>query len=97
VRDELGLDSRALADPMQAAMVSAGAFASGAALPVLAGLTKMPWVIVVVALVALVLLGIAGARVGGADSRLGAARVLVGGGAAMAVTAGIGAIIGAVI
>lgn len=97
LRDELGLDVDRFARPLQASLTSAATFAAGAVLPVLAALTGAIWVIVVVALLALVALGAAGARVGDAAPGRGAARVLLGGGLAMAVTAGIGAAIGAVV
>ena len=96
VRDELGLDPADLANPVQAASASAGAFAGGALLPLLAGLSHTSWLVVVVALVALAGLGVLGARAGGAPAGKGALRVLIGGGAAMGVTAAIGALIGTV-
>lgn len=50
--------------------------------------------VVVTALVCLVLLGMAGARAGGAPMLRAAARVGIGGGFAMAVTAGVGRLVG---
>lgn len=96
VRDELGLDPEDLANPIQAALTSAAAFGGGALLPLLAGLSHTSWLVVVVALVSLTVLGVLGARVGGAGRTKGAVRVLVGGGAAMGITAAIGALIGTV-
>lgn len=93
-REELGLLDYSLARPLQAAGASAAAFSSGAALPVLALLVASTSVriavIVAVALAGLVVLGWLGARIGGAPWRRPVWRVLVGGGAAMAVTAAVG-------
>ena len=99
-RDELGLDDERRANPVQAAWASAVSFASGAILPVLAAaLTPAAGreaVCVVVTLVALALLGDLGARLGGAPRLRAAARVVAWGAAAMAITSGIGALVGAV-
>ncbi|MCZ4494568.1 MAG: protein of unknown function transrane [Conexibacter sp.] len=99
-RDELGLDEERLARPLQAAWTSALSFSLGAALPLLAvGLTpasaRIPTT-VVVTLLALGLLGDLGARLGGAPRRAAATRVVCWGALAMAITAGIGAVVGAV-
>ena len=98
-RDELGLDPQALARPLQAAVVSAASFAIGAALPILAELLtpaalRTPATLAAT-LLALLVLGMLGAQIGGASIRMGAARVLVGGSAAMAVTWLIGRLAGA--
>ena len=98
-RDELGL-AAVLARPVQAAVYSALSFTAGALLPIVAFLF-VPTVArtaagVVSALVALVVLGIAGARAGGAPMLRAAVRVSVGGGLAMAVTAGIGHLVGGI-
>jgi VIT1/CCC1 family predicted Fe2+/Mn2+ transporter len=99
-RDELGLDETRLARPLQAAWTSALAFSTGAALPLLAvALTPAGAHLaatVAVTLLALGLLGDLGARLGGAPRRPATARVLAWGAVAMAVTAGIGALVGAV-
>jgi vacuolar iron transporter family protein len=98
VRDELGIVEETRARPLQAATVSAASFAVGAALA-LAAAALAPGdsrvaVIAVVALVLLAGLGVVGARLGGASPRRAAVRILIGGGLAMAITAGIGALIG---
>ena len=76
-------------------------YAAGAALPLLSVLVAPPtWVITMVSVVSLVLLTVLGgvaARAGGAGIVTGATRVLIWGAFAMAVTAGIGALFGAVI
>jgi VIT1/CCC1 family predicted Fe2+/Mn2+ transporter len=99
-RDELGLDTQRLARPFQAAWTSALSFAAGAALPLLA-VAATPararvGATVIVALVALGLLGDLGARLGGAPRRRATVRVVAWGAAAMAITAGIGALVGTV-
>jgi VIT1/CCC1 family predicted Fe2+/Mn2+ transporter len=99
-RDELGLDEQRLARPLQAAWASALSFSIGAALPLLA-VALVPSgahvaTTVLVTLVALALLGDLGARLGGAPRRPATVRVLVWGALAMAITAGIGALVGAV-
>jgi VIT1/CCC1 family predicted Fe2+/Mn2+ transporter len=100
-RDELGLDEERMARPFQAAWTSALSFSTGAALPLLA-VAAAPasariWVTVAVTLIALGLLGDAGARLGGAPRGRAAVRVIVWGAIAMAVTAGIGALVGSVV
>ena len=100
LRDELGLDERRLARPFQAAWASALSFSAGAALPLLAvAVTPSAARVattVAVTLVALGLLGDLGARLGGAPRRHATLRVLAWGAVAMAITAGIGALVGTV-
>jgi VIT1/CCC1 family predicted Fe2+/Mn2+ transporter len=99
MRDELGLHEATLARPMQAAIVSAVGFASLSLLPLLALLVAPPSLrMVTIALVALASLGALGAvggHLGGARKGLASLRVMAGGGAAMAVTALIGRLLGA--
>ena len=100
-RDELGLDETRRARPLQAAWTSALSFSAGAALP-LAAVAATPvaarvGATIVVTLLALALLGDAGARLGGAPRRRATVRVVTWGAAAMAVTAGIGALVGTVV
>jgi VIT1/CCC1 family predicted Fe2+/Mn2+ transporter len=98
-RDELGLDEQRRARPLQAAWASALAFSTGAVVPLLAMLlVPRPGRVatcVALTLVALALLGDTGARLGGARRLPATLRVLVWGTVAMAVTAGIGALVGA--
>ena len=98
LRDELGLDEQRLARPFQAAWASALSFSTGAALPLLAvALTPARAriaVTVAVTLLALGLLGDLGARLGGAPRVPATVRVVVWGAIAMAITAGIGALVG---
>ncbi len=99
-RDELGISEQLGARPVQAALASAASFAAGAALPLgLAAIAPPADLIVWVAatsLIFLALLGAIAARVGGAGLWLGAGRVTFWGALAMAVTAGVGAMFGAV-
>jgi vacuolar iron transporter family protein len=86
-RDEIGIDPNELARPIQAAVVSALSFVVGAIVPILAvavasASTRIAATIVTT-LVALGVLGLLGARVGGAPVPKAAARVLVGGALAM--------------
>ena len=98
-RDELGL-AAVLARPVQAAVYSAVSFIVGAVLPIfallLAPAPARTVAVVVSALVALVTLGVAGARAGGAPMLRAAIRVGIGGGLAMAVTAGVGRLVGGI-
>lgn len=94
LQDELGLDVEGGARPLQASVVSALSFASFAVVPMLAlWLAPLPYRIPAMAgssVVALFFLGGAGGVIGGASFVKAGARVVVGGGLAMAVTALIG-------
>ena len=97
-RDELGISAATAARPIQAALASAAAFAVGAALPLGMALVTptgfVPWTVSVGSLVSLTVLGIVGAKAGGAGMLKAAIRVTFWGALAMAITAGIGAIFG---
>jgi vacuolar iron transporter family protein len=99
VREELGLQPGRLARPLQAAVVSAVSFAVAATLPlvliVLAPIGIRIPVTALAALTLLALLGILGARLGGARAGRAALRVTLGGGLAMGLTALIGQLAGA--
>ena len=98
-RDELGLSAASRARPLQAALASAGSFACGAILPLLVTAfapQRFRMVSIVAAsLLCLLILGGWSAKVGGADMRTGALRVAFWSALAMAVTALVGAIAGA--
>jgi VIT1/CCC1 family predicted Fe2+/Mn2+ transporter len=100
-RDELGISDSFSARPVQAAFASAGTFAVGAAMPLLTALlTPQPWLIAVVvttSIVFLALLGGFGAYAGGAPWLKAAFRVTFWGALAMAITAAVGAMFGAVV
>ncbi|HXP96881.1 MAG TPA: VIT1/CCC1 transporter family protein, partial [Telmatospirillum sp.] len=97
-RDELGISSTTAARPIQAALTSAAAFSIGALLPLLMALATPINVVVEIvsaaSLMFLALLGLIGARMGGASMLKAAIRVTFWGAFAMAVTAGIGTIFG---
>ena len=99
-RDELGLSDATAARPLQAALASAASFAVGAALPIVVVSVAPPaQLIVSVSVASLLFLGVLGAtsaRTGGAPVVAGTARVALWGAFAMAVTAGAGALFGAV-
>jgi len=99
LRDELGLSETITAQPIQAALSSAGSFAVGAALPLLLvvvvpGRSLIP-VIAVASLVFLALLGVVSARVSGTNVWRATLRVTFWGSIAFALTAGIGRLFGA--
>jgi VIT1/CCC1 family predicted Fe2+/Mn2+ transporter len=100
LRDELGISEALKARPLQAALTSAITFAAGAALPLASVIVAPPAqlliVVPVVSLVVLTLLGGLAANAGGAGVIKGSLRVLFWGAIAMAVTAGLGALFGAV-
>ena len=98
LRDELGIEPGMLARPLQAAWVSALSFATFALLPILALLVSPnAWRLVVIAgvsLAGLAVLGAFGGAIGGAPRMRAALRVTMGGAVAMALTAGIGRLLG---
>jgi len=100
-RDELGISEMITARPIQAALTSAVTFAVGAALPLLTVVVSpVAYMIPVVSgtsLVFLALLGTLAAYTGGAPAVTGAARVTFWGAIAMALTAGVGHLFGAVV
>lgn len=97
-RDELGINIDTLANPIQAAVVSAGSFTIGALVPVLvvaiasAGI-RVP-LTMIITLIGLVALGATGAHLGGAPTRRAAIRVLIGGALALAISLAIGRVTG---
>ncbi|MBZ9706242.1 VIT family protein [Mesorhizobium sp. ESP7-2] len=100
-RDELGISEVTTARPIQAALTSAAAFSVGAAMP-LAMVLVSPTVwlaatVSVASLLFLAVLGAIGAKAGGANVLKATVRVTFWGAAAMALTAGIGAIVGTAI
>lgn len=97
-RDELGISETLSARPVQAALASAGAFAVGAAMPMLTVIwAPMATLISLVSgfsLAFLALLGGLAAYAGGANIVWGALRVTFWGALAMAATAGVGVLFG---
>jgi VIT1/CCC1 family predicted Fe2+/Mn2+ transporter len=96
-RDELGISETVRARPIQAAMASAGSFAVGAAMPLLVTVVvpeaSLIYVVSGTSLLFLAFLGGLAAKVGGASMAAGAIRVTFWGALAMAVTAGVGALV----
>jgi VIT1/CCC1 family predicted Fe2+/Mn2+ transporter len=100
-RDELGITDTSTARPVQAAIASAGTFALGAAMPLLTVLfvstNKVIPTVIGSSILLLALLGGLGAHAGGAPVVKAALRVTFWGALAMALTAGVGALFGAVV
>lgn len=97
-RDELGITETTAARPVQAALTSAATFATGAALPLVMAIVLpqhfLAWGVSLASLVFLGGLGAAGAKLGGAPIGRAALRVTFWGALAMAITAGVGALVG---
>ncbi|MFC4242699.1 VIT family protein [Gryllotalpicola reticulitermitis] len=95
---ELGIDPDDVVSPWAAAFASALSFLCGGILPFLfVLLVPAPWKVPVTflaVLAALVLTGTISARIGGSSKRLGTLRIVAGGAVALAVTFGIGALLG---
>jgi VIT1/CCC1 family predicted Fe2+/Mn2+ transporter len=100
-REELGITAVHSAQPVQAAFASAGTFAVGAALPLLMAVIAPDGALVPIvagaSLVFLAGLGVLAARAGGAPAFNAAARVTFWGALAMALTAAVGRLFGAVV
>jgi vacuolar iron transporter family protein len=100
-RDELGISEITTARPVQAALTSAASFSVGAAVPLLMIVVSPRGALVPIVFAAslgfLAVLGAIGAKAGGANILRAMARVTFWGALAMAVTAGIGKLFGAVI
>jgi VIT1/CCC1 family predicted Fe2+/Mn2+ transporter len=99
-RDEIGISEQLAARPIEAALASAGTFAAGAVLPVLAATLAPPnaltLVVVTASLICLAVLGALAARAGGAPAVTGAVRVVLWGALAMIVTGAVGKLFGVV-
>ncbi len=99
--DELGISDMTTARPIQAAFTSAGTFTAGAALPLaIVVLAPGDWLVMIEAVASLLflsLLGAIGARAGGAPVWKATVRVTFWGALAMALTAGIGRLVGTVV
>jgi len=101
LRDELGMSDLSAARPVQAALTSAATFSVGAALPLVMVVVStpalLPWTVSAASLVFLAVLGALGAWAGGAPVARATVRVTFWGALAMALTAGIGALVGTAI
>ena len=100
-RDELGISEVTTARPIQAALTSAAAFSVGAAMPLaMVFVSPATWLaatVSVASLLFLAVLGAIGAKAGGANVLRATVRVTFWGALAMALTAGIGAVVGTAI
>lgn len=96
--EELGISEMTTARPIQAALTSAATFTAGAALPLaIVIFAPAAWLVVIEAVASLAflaLLGAVGARAGGAPVWVATIRVTFWGALAMALTAGIGLLVG---
>jgi len=96
--EELGITHLTLARPVQASVSSAGSFSVGAAIPLiavaLASSSQRIATTIVVAVFALVALGISSAKAGGAHPLRPTFRVVFGGSVAMAFTMAVGHLVG---
>ena len=99
--EELGITHLTLARPVQASVSSAGSFSVGAAIPLiavaLAASSQRIATTVVVAVLALVALGISSAKAGGAHPLRPTFRVVFGGLVAMAFTMAVGRLVGSAV
>lgn len=100
-REELGISELTTARPLQAALTSAATFTAGASLPLLVVVICPPSGLIaavsVSSLVFLGLLGAVGAKIGGANVKKATIRVVFWGTVALAFTALIGKLFGAII
>ncbi len=100
-RDELGISEATTARPIQAALTSAAAFSIGAAMPLamvlVSPVTMLVAIVSIASLLFLAVLGAVGAKAGGANVLTATVRVTFWGAMAMALTAGIGALVGTAI
>lgn len=100
-REELGISDLTAARPVQAAFASAASFAAGAILPLLAAMAapeaQLSLIVSGSTLLCLGVLGSIGAGAGGANPLKPALRVMFWGALALAATAGIGSLVGAVV
>lgn len=97
LRDELGQHNLTKARPIQAAVASAAAFTLGGLIPLIG--VFIPTIInqgvsiVTITILGLALAGVTGAKISGTNPIPPTIRIMVGGSLAMAVTAGIGALV----
>lgn len=97
LRDELGQHDLTKARPLQAAVASAAAFTLGGLIPVIGifipALINQGVSIVLITILGLALAGVTGAKISGTNPIPPTIRIMIGGCLAMAVTAGIGALV----
>jgi vacuolar iron transporter family protein len=99
MRDELGISEHNAARPVQAALASAASFATGGALPLVVVLLAPQRLLMAgtvgASLLFLAILGALSAKTGGASPLKATLRVVFWSGLAMAITSGVGALVGA--
>jgi vacuolar iron transporter family protein len=97
-RDEIGIAKSTIAKPLQAALTSALSFTIGVSPPLIViGLAPQAFLlpaVIIAVVVFLAVLGALGAWAGGANIRKGTLRVTFWGALALAVTGGVGALLG---
>ena len=97
LRDELGQHDLTKARPIQAAFASAAAFTLGGLIPLLGvfipTIINQAVSIITITVLGLALAGVVGAKISGTSPIPPTIRIIVGGSLAMAVTAGIGALV----
>ena len=97
LRDELGQHDLTKARPIQAAIASAAAFTLGGLIPLMGvfipTIINQAVSIIAITIVGLALAGVTGAKISGTNPIPPTIRIMVGGSLAMAVTAGIGALV----
>lgn len=98
MRDEIGISEESFANPLQAALSSAAAFAMGAAIPLLVILITpiniLLATVIFSTLFGLGLLGYISAKLGGAPARPAIIRIVIWGAIAMGITGLIGKLVG---
>lgn len=98
MRDEIGISEESFANPLQAALSSAAAFAMGAAIPLLVILITpiniLLATVIFSTLFGLGLLGYISAKLGGAPARPAIIRIVIWGAIAMGITGSIGKLVG---
>lgn len=98
MRDEIGISEESFANPLQAALSSAAAFAMGAAIPLLVILITpiniLLATVIFSTLFGLGLLGYISAKLGGAPTRPAITRIVIWGAIAMGITGLIGKLVG---
>ena len=99
--EELGISHATLARPLQASVSSAGSFSVGGAIPLiavaLASSSQRIATTIVVAVFALIALGLLSSKAGGAHPARPTARIVVGGLVAMAFTMAVGRLVGSAV
>ena len=99
--EELGISHATMARPLQASVSSASSFSVGAAIPLiavaLASSSQRIATTIVVAVFALVALGLMSSKAGGAHPARPTARIVIGGLVAMAFTMAIGRLVGSAV